>query len=471
MVSNEHRQPAGKRRELPGPRGLPFIGTVIPFLTRDLLRPFSRLVDRYGPLFQVRLPFGHRLVMVAHPDAAEQVLRSRRGNYIKGSAYDGARILLGQGLVTSEGDLWRRQRQLANPAFRPAQLERYLAVMAECTHELADDWQSREDLRNLDLGAEMTRLTLAIVGRTLFGLDLSTQSSDAGEAFSAALEAISRRGPNSLQVPLWVPTRGNIRFRGVLRRLDRMVYDIIARFRAGEAQNADQTLLGAYLNSRDDETGEGMSDQQLRDEVITLYLAGHETTSSLLTWALYMLGRRPDIAAGLKAEIDALAADRAPTLEMLKSLHCTSRLVNEVLRLYPPAWTIARNSLEEDEIMGYRMPANAIVMIAPYFIHRQPAFWPDPDRFDPDRFAPEQVEARHPFAYLPFSLGPRICIGMQFSLYEARLVLSILLRRFEVHTEGPQVGCEAAGTLRPDAPIRATLKRRTMAGGGRQDSR
>lgn len=458
---NTTRHPSeASARELPGPRGLPLLGTVLPFLTSDLLRPFTRLIARYGPLFQVPLPLGHRLVMVAHPDAAEHVLRSHRENYVKGSVYDGARILLGQGLVTSEGDLWRRQRQLANPAFRPAKLEGYLGVMHECARDLADDWQLKGDGHDVHLDAEMTRLTLAIVGRTLFGLDLSKQSSDAGEAFSEALAAISRRGPASLQLPLWVPTPGNIRFRRVLRQLDSMVYDIIGRFRAGEAENADQTLLGAYLDSRDEETGEGMDDRQLRDEVITLYLAGHETTSSLLTWTLYILGRRPDIAARVAAEIDTLPADRVPGLEQLKSLQYTSQVINEVLRLYPPAWTIARNSLREDEILGYRIPADAIVMIAPYFVHRQHDYWPDPLSFNPDRFAPGQADARNPFAYLPFSLGPRICIGMQFSLHEARLVLSVLLRRFEVHAEGPEIGCKAAGTLRPDAPIRVSLRAR-----------
>jgi len=447
-------------RELPGPQGWPVIGTVIPFLTRDLLRPFARLIAQYGPLFQVRLPFGHRLVMIAHPVAAEHVLRSHRDNYVKGSVYDGARLLLGQGLVTSEGDLWQRQRRLANPAFRPAKLERYLEVISDSAKGLADEWQSRGELRSLDLHADMTRLTLAIVGRTLFGLDLSKQSSAAGDAFSEALAAISRRGPSTLQLPLWIPTRANIRFRRLLRKLDGMVYEIIGRFRAGEAENSDQTLLGAYLDSRDDETGQGMSDRQLRDEVLTLYLAGHETTSSLLSWTLYMLARRPDVATRVAAEIDTMPTDHVPSLEQLRSLQYTSQVISETLRLYPPVWTIARNSLQEDKIMGYRIPAKAIVMIAPYFIQRQPSFWPDPSRFDPDRFAPATADTRNDFAYLPFSLGPRMCIGMQFALYETRLVLSILLQRFEVHAEGPEIGCQAVGTLRPDAPIVVSLRLR-----------
>jgi cytochrome P450 len=445
-------------RELPGPRGTPLLGTIGPFLGRDLLRPFHRFVAEYGPLFQVRLPLGHRLVMVAHPDAVERVLRSGRDNYVKGSAYDGARLLLGNGLVTSEGALWRRQRELANPAFRAAKLQQYLATMADCTEQLLADWSAAAPIQALDIQGEMTRLTLAIVGRTLFGLDLSRQSDRAAAAFGAALVAIGRRGPGNLQVPLWVPTPGNLRFQRTLHELDALVFEVIARFRAGEAPDADSTLLGAYLESRSPVTGLGMGDRQLRDEVITLYLAGHETTASLLSWTLYLLGRHPDIQARVRAEIDALMPGGLPSLEQLKSLQYMSQVVHEVLRLYPPAWTVARNAVAEDEVMRYRVPAGAIVMISPYFAHRQAEFWPQPERFDPERFTPAAVAARHPFAYFPFSLGPRICIGMQFSLYEARLVLSMLLKRFEIHsTGGAQVGTCAAGTLRPAGALRVRL--------------
>lgn len=448
-------------RELPGPRGLPLFGTVGPFLTKDLLKPFGRLVAEYGPLFRVRLPLGHRLMMIAHPDAVEQVLRSGRENYVKGSVYDGTRLLLGQGLVTSEGHLWRRQRELANPAFRPAKLEQYLNVMADCTAQLLTTWQTTGHSGSRDAQREMTRLTLAIVGRTLFGLDLSQHSERTAAAFGAALAAIGRRGPGSLQVPLWLPTPGNRRFRRTLDELDTMVYGVIGRFRAGQAENADQTLLGAYLESRDPATGTGMDDRQLRDEVITLYLAGHETTASLLSWALYRLARHPDVQAKVAAEIDARLPDGVPSLEQLKGLQYTSQVIHEVLRLYPPAWTVARNAVHDDEVMGYRVAAGTIVMVSPYFAHRLPEFWPDPSRFDPERFTSAAIAGRHPFAYFPFSLGPRICIGMQFSLYEARLVLGMLLRQFEIHPTGdPEVGTRAAGTLRPDGELSVLLRPR-----------
>jgi cytochrome P450 len=448
-------------RELPGPRGWRLVGTFASLLQGDLLKPFVRLFERYGPMFRIPLPLGQDLVMLAHPDAVEQVLRSGQGNYPKGPVYDGARLLLGNGLVTSEGDYWRRQRSLANPAFRPARLEQYLETMGACTRALTASGTPLAGSAPIDAHAEMTRLTLAIAGRTLFGLDLSAQSERASRSFGAGLAAIGRRGPANLQVPLWVPTPGNLRLRRALRELDGLVYDIIRRFRAGQAENADQTLLGAYMDARDPDTGEAMSERQLRDEVVTLYLAGHETTASLVAWALYSLARRPDIAERVTAEIDRHIVNDNPRSGDLKALEYTARFVHEVLRLYPPAWAIARNAVSEDVILGFRIPAGAIVMLSPYLAHRWEEIWPDPLRFDPDRFTPEAIKGRHPFGYFPFSLGPRICIGMQFSLLEARLVLSLILRRFKVEPYlEPEIGCVAAGTLRPDRAIQIRLVRR-----------
>jgi cytochrome P450 len=445
-------------RELPGPTGLRMVGTLASLLGRDLLKPFVVLFEQYGPLFRLRLPLGHDLVVLAHQDAVEHVLRSRQENYRKGSVYDGARLLLGNGLVTSEGELWRRQRALANPAFRPAKLEQYLAAMRECTLQLIASWPPRAPRVRIDVQEAMTRLTMAIVGRTLFGLDLSAQSERGSRSFGAALKTIGRRGPANLQVPLWVPTPGNVRFRRALTELDAIVYDIIRRFHAGHAENGDHTLLGAYMDAQDPETGDAMSDRQLRDEVVTLYLAGHETTASLLTWALYWLARRPEIAERVVAEIEAQIANDTPSLDDLKTLQYTAQFISEVLRLYPPAWAIARNAIAEDVILGCRIPAGAIVMLSPYLAHRWETVWPDPLRFDPDRFTPEAVRDRHPFAYFPFSLGSRICVGMQFALLEARLVLALILRRFHIRpVDGPEVGCVAAGTLRPDGTIRIDL--------------
>jgi len=397
-------------------------------------------------------------VTLGEPEAVERVLRSNRCNYPKGSVYDGARLLLGNGLVTSQGSFWERQRRLAQPAFVSARLSGYLRTMAECTARLLSEWHQRIGTTAIDLHAAMTRLTMDIVGRTLFGLDLGQQHGSAGKAFTHALRGIGSRGPDNLQVPLWLPTPGNLRFRLALRKLDRLVYEIISRFRAGEADNPEQTLLGAYMGARDPQTGEGMSDRQLRDEVITLYLAGHETTANLLTWTLYALAREPEVAARVLEEVDTLPSASPPTLEDLRRLAYMPRVLSEVLRLYPPVWTIARNVLDDDLVCGYRVPAGSFVLLSPYITHRLEAHWPDPERFDPERFTPEASRGRHPFAYFPFSAGPRVCLGKHFSLYEAQLVLAMILRELRVEIVGGRiVGFKSVGTLRPDRPIRVRL--------------
>ena len=451
----------GPGTPLPGPRGLPGIGTVHPFLFRGILGTFVGLADRYGPCYRLRLPFGQTAVTLGEPDAVERVLRSNRQNYPKGSVYDGARLLLGNGLVTSEGSFWERQRRLAQPAFKGARLACYLRTMGDCTERLLDEWRNGLEGTPLELHAAMTRLTMDIVGRTLFGLDLSGQSSSAGRAFTHALRAIGTRGPGNLQVPVWLPTPGNLKFRKALRELDQLVYEIIRRFRAGEAEQAEHTVLGAFMAARDPQTGEGMSDWQLRDEVITLYLAGHETTANLLTWTFYVLAREPEVAARVLEEIDALPPVAVPTLGDLDRLTYLSRVLSEVLRLYPPVWTIARDVLEDDLVSGYRVPSGCFVLLSPYITHRLEAHWPNPERFDPDRFSPQNSRGRHPFAYFPFSTGPRVCIGKHFSLYEAQLVLAMVLRELRVEMIGRrQVGFKSVGTLRPDRTIRVRLLRR-----------
>ncbi len=439
---------------LPGPRGLSWLGTATSFLAKGILPTFVDLADRYGPSYQLSLPFGHTAVMLSQPDGIERVLRGNRENYRKGSVYDGAQLLLGNGLVTSEGAFWARQRQLARPAFTEARLSQYLRVMVECTEQFLEVWRGQPGDTLVDIHEAMTHLTMAIVGRTLFGLDLSHQSSAAGMAFTHALRAIGTRGPGNLQIPLWLPTPGNRRFAKARRELDCMVYEIVRRFRNGEAENAEHTLLGAFMAARDAETGEGMSDQQLRDEVITLYLVGHETTANLLTWAFYALAREPDVVTRMEHEFDTLIARQVPTLEDLKPLTYTPRVLSEVLRLYPPVWTIARNVVDNDVVCGYRVPGGSFVMLSPYITHRLADHWPEPERFDPERFVPGISKGRHPFAYFPFSAGPRVCIGKHFSLYEAQLVLAMVMREFRAEVvDGQDVRLKAESTLRPDRKI------------------
>ena len=444
---------------LPGPRGLPLIGHVTPFIRHGILGAFDSLAKRYGPCYQLPLPLGNTAVVLAHPDGVERVLRSNRDNYNKGAVYDGARLLLGEGLVTAEGQAWERQRALAQPAFKSTQLAIYLRTMAECTEDMLREWRKLPAGDSIDLYADATRLTLAIAGRTLFGLDLSGHSNVAGKAFRDGLRGIGSRGPGGLAVPLWLPTPVNVRFRRALVTLDKLVYDIIRRFRAGEAGSSGDTLLGKLMAARDLETGQGLSDRQLRDEIVTLYLAGHETTANMITWTFYLLSRSPDVRDRLEQELETLPGG-PPSLATLKGLEYAPMVLSEALRLYPPAWTIARNVIDDDEVCGYRVPGGSFVLLSPYITQRLAEFWPDPERFDPQRFTAANVRERHRFAWFPFSAGPRACIGKQFSMLEGQLILAQVMREFRVNVDDGTLGFKAEGTLHPDRPVITRLERR-----------
>lgn len=446
-------------RPLPGPRGLPLIGCITPFIRYGILGAFVSLTQRYGPCYRIPLPFGNTAVVLAHPEGVERVLRGNLDNYKKGTVYDGARLLLGEGLVTAEGRAWERQRALAQPAFRSAQLAVYLRTMAECIEDLLCDWRSTPAGKPINLTETITRLTLAIAGRTLFGLDLSGHSNVAGKAFRDGLRGIGNRGPGGLAVPLWLPTPVNIRFRRALVTLDRLVYDIIRRFRAGEAGRSGDTLLGMLMAARDPATGKAMSDRQLRDEIVTLYLAGHETTANMLIWTFYLLSHSPDVHNRLEQELDSLP-EGTPSLAALKHLEYAPLVLSEALRLYPPAWTIARNVIGDDEVCGYRIPGGSFVLLSPFITQRLEEFWPDPERFDPLRFTAANVRGRHRFAWFPFSAGPRVCIGKQFSMLEGQLILAQVMREFRVNVEGDRIGFKAEGTLHPNRAVNARLERR-----------
>jgi len=438
---------------------VPLLGHVTPFIRHGILGAFDSLAKRYGPCYQLPLPLGNTAVVLAHPEGVERVLRSNLENYKKGSIYDGARLLLGEGLVTAEGRAWERQRALAQPAFKSDQLAVYLRTMTECTEELLCEWRKFPAGKRIDLTEAVTRLTLAIAGRTLFGLDLSGHSNRAGKAFRDGLRGIGSRGPGGLAVPLWLPTPVNVRFRRALVTLDKLVYDIIRRFRAGEADCTGDTLLGMLMSARDPETGEGMSDRQLRDEIVTLYLAGHETTANMLIWTFYLLSRSPDVCDQLEQELDTLP-EGAPSIAVLKGLEYAPMVLSETLRLYPPAWTIARNVIEDDDVCGYRVPGGSFVLLSPYLTQRLEEFWPDPGRFDPQRFSAANVRGRHRFAWFPFSAGPRVCIGKQFAMLEGKVILAQVMREFRVQVDSGVLGYKAEGTLHPDRPVSMRLVRR-----------
>jgi cytochrome P450 len=390
-----------------------------------------------------------RSVLLVHPDHLKHVLQDNARNYVKGIVIAKLKVLIGEGLFTSEGDFWRRQRRLSQPAFHRDHLTGFATAMTETTEAMLDRWAPRARTgMPFDVAAEMSALTLGIVGRALFSRVLDADADEVGQALTAALEIVNERAIRVLVSPLWWPSATNRRLRRALAVLDRVVYDIIESRRRTGAQPGD--LLSMLLLARDEETGAGMTDRQLRDEVMTFLLAGHETTAVALSWAWYLLDRHPAVAERLRAEVAAAIGTRTPTVEDLPRLRYARMVVEESMRLYPPVWGFMRQAIGEDQVGGFRIPKRAVVTISPYVTHRHPAFWEDPERFDPERFAPELVRSRPRYAYLPFSGGPRLCIGNEFALMEAQLVVAMTVQRYRLHVvPGAHVEPESRLTLRP----------------------
>ncbi|MFN7970739.1 MAG: cytochrome P450 [Acidobacteriota bacterium] len=449
----EHPVDSTSVASAPGPRGLPVLGSFFE-ARRDPLGFLAREAERHGPLVSFRLG-PYRFLLVASPDGVRHVCVENFRNYVKGPGWDGLRHFLGQGLLTSDGDLWQRQRRLAQPAFHRERLGRLVDQMVGATTERLLAWH---DAAGVDVLAEMMRLTLSIVSRTMFGIDVAEQSRAIGPALGVALKYASDAADTPVPIPLWVPTPGNVQFKRAVRTLDDTVLAIIH----GRKDGADRgDLLSLLMAARDEETGEGMSEKQLRDEVMTIVMAGHETTANALSWAFFLLARHPDVAARVAAEADEVIGDGVPSLENLPRLRYASMVFQETLRLYPPVWLTDRRAIADDRISGFDVPAGSIVALSPWVMHHLPRLWPDPERFDPERFAPERVAERDRYVYLPFGVGPRQCIGNHFAMMEAAIILAMVARRFRLSlAPGQTVDPEPYATLRPRHGLPMKLARR-----------
>ncbi len=446
----------------PGPRETPLLGSMRPLL-KDNLRFGLDMADRYGEVCVYRLgPMP--IYQVNHPDGLQRILQENNHNYTK-DTYGLAilRILVGRGLLTSDGDFWLRQRRLMQPALHQRQIAAWGEMMVAAAEELLDRWEGLPDGASVAVQPEMMRLTLDIVTQALFSSRIALDTQDLHHLLSQLLDDLTFRFLRPYYPPPAVPTRRNRRMWRALRQLEGVIYDLIGRRRAALARDEEvpADLLTTLLTARDEATGEGMTDRQLRDEVMTLFLAGHETTALLLTWIWHLLSTHPAVSRRLQAELDTVLAGRAPTMADLPQLVYARMIVDETLRLYPPAWISNRQSVEADVVCGYRIPADAFVAFSPYVMHRLPAYWPNPEGFDPERFAPGQEKSRPRYAYVPFGAGPRLCIGNRFALVEATLVLAAIARKVTLHRL-PGQGATPQGllTLRPAEEMRLALYRR-----------
>ena len=441
----------------PGPRGFPVIGNLLQ-LRADPIRAFSSAADRYGRI--VYMPAGrHHGYMLSDPALIKHVLQDNYRNYHKSPLYARLKESLGEGLVTSEDSLWLRQRRLAQPAFHRDRLEAMLGAMNDAIETTLERWERAADEgRTIDLVADMMDLTQRIIVRTMF----STELGSAALVLNRTWPIINQRIGETLwatALETQLPLPANIRFHKAVRELDAVVYQIIRDRRRGGSDGPD--LLSMFLSARDEETGERMTDRQLRDEVMTMLLAGHETTSLALSWTYFALAEHPEIVDRIAREAADVLDGAWPTMAHIERLSYTRMVVQEVLRLYPPAWGFSRVALNDDQIGGYRVHAGSIVFMIPFVLHRRPELWPDPQRFDPDRFSADRVASRPKFAYLPFGGGPRQCIGNQFAMTEASLILARTLRNYRVELVRHQrIEARPLITLRPHPTIRARIERR-----------
>jgi cytochrome P450 len=444
----------------PGPRGYPIVG-VLPNLRSNPLRTFLDAADRYGDLVHLKTGPYHGF-LVSEPAGIRHVLQDNARNYHKSPVYDRIRDGLGNGLLTSEDSFWLRQRRLAQPAFHRQRLQAMADAMVACTEQMLDRWDRvAADGEPIDLVAEMMALTQAIIVRTMFSTDLG----ETAEIVHRTWPIINRRiGQTfwSTKLETSLPFPANRRFWRALQELEAVVYRIIADRRRTQRDAPD--LLSMFLSARDEDTGEVMTDRQLRDEVMTMLLAGHETTSLALSWTYYLLSRHPDTARAVEAEADRVIGGGRPAFGHVDQLICTRRAIEESLRIYPPAWGFSRRALADDELGGYHVPKGSLVFLIPFVVHRRPVLWPDPERFDPERFAPDQESARPKFAYLPFGGGPRGCIGNQFAMVEALLIVAAVARRYRIEVLPDQdIRPEPLITLRPAPGVRARIVRRAAS--------
>jgi cytochrome P450 len=414
--------------------------------TDDSLERMIELFARHGDTYRVFVPARRSYTYVIHhPDDVKRVLLANHRNYTKGVGLDRVRILLGKGIMTSEAELWKRQRYMMQPLFHRRVITEFARVIGEANDRFIERWEALAARgERLNVTDEMSELTLEIVLRSIFGTDLDRLAQQLG---GNPFEVITREPSRDLQ------------FAYKFRSLTKLVAQLLARRRSEPAEHFDYVAM--LMEARDKETGQPMEERQLIDEVLTLIVAGHETTASALNWIWYLLSQHREAEARLHAEVDAAPELPAPGLAQMEALPYTSQVVNEALRLYPPGWLLSRRTIEADRLGGYPVAAGTNVLLPLYLLHRHPRFWKDPEAFSPERFAPEHEAERPRFAYMPFAAGPRHCIGETFALYEMLMHLYKVARRYRLtYVPDQPLELEAQINLRTRFPLHMRLERR-----------
>jgi cytochrome P450 len=412
----------------------------------ETLLRLSRYFAEFGDIYRVFAPGrGVYNYVINHPNDIKRVLLSNHRNYTKGEGMDRVKILLGNGIMTSEGEFWRRQRRMMQPSFHRRVIDQFSALIRNVNDKFAERWAEKAARAEaVNLSDDTSELTLEIVLRSIFGNDL------------ARLEA--QFGANPFEVVAKEQNR-DLKFAFRFRSLTKLVAELIDRRRRTGEEHFD--FLSMLMASRDRETDEAMSDKELIDEVLTLIVAGHETTAAALTWTWYLVSQHPDAQVRLQAEADRMSADQTLGLDAAESLEFTHQVLQEALRLYPPGWLITRRTLEADELGGFPIAPRTDVFISPFMLHRHPAFWSEPEEFRPERFAGPDAEERHRFAYIPFAVGPRHCIGENIAMFEMLVHVQAMSRRFRLtRADDDPIELEAQINLRPRSNLMMTVEAR-----------
>ncbi len=441
----------------PGPKGLPFLGSIRQ-LQQDRIGFLTSNQQQYGDIVHFKIGPRH-IYQLNNPDHIQYVLVKHADQFQKTPALkNAARDSIGQGLLTSDGELHKRQRRLVQPAFHHNRIAAYANTMVNYTDDMLHQWQNGKQISMLN---EMMHLTMRIVGKTLFDTDVTNDADNIGEAISVGIEAMSKRLARPLQLLEKLPTETNRKRREALKVIDETIIRFIEERQASGEDKGD--LLSMLLMAVDEQDGGQMTNKQVKDEAMTLFVAGHETTANALTWTFYLLGQHPEVEQKLAEEITTGLQGRLPTLADLPKLPYLEMVVKESMRMYPPAWTVSREAQEDFELGGYTIPKGSVLMMSMYVVHHDARYWDQPDAFLPERFSAANEENIPKYAYFPFGGGPRVCIGNQFAMMEAELVLATIVQRYQLSLlPNQQIKLNPLVTLRPQPDIQMLVSKREI---------
>jgi len=441
----------------PSPKEHWLLGSAFYFV-KDSIGFLMENCPKYDGIFRVSSPF-EKIVIVYHPEYIKYVLQDNNRNYVKSFGYEVLKMLLGNGLLTSEGDFWMQQRRLIQPAFHREKLMSLTKRMTDCVDDLIAELDKKSGKGPVNMQKEMMAFALDIVARSLFSSDVKSFIDEVGENMDIANESAIDRIRNPFRPPQWMPVPSNIREKRAIAKLDAIVLRIIEQRRQSTESHAD--LLGMMMAAQDEQTGERMSDRQLRDEVMTLFLAGHETTALALTWLCYCLYNNPAVEEKLLSEATQILNGRTPEFSDMPRLDYTRQVIEETMRLYPPAWMVGRKALADDSIGGFLIPKGYSILMPAFYVHRDPQLWNAPEQFLPERFEKEQVKKRDRFAYFPFGGGQRLCVGNSFAMLEMQLAVSMLIQKFHFRlVDGFTPALDPLITLRPKGGMMMQVERR-----------